>query len=247
MNKLILHVPHASREIPIMDGFLISKAQIEDEILKLTDWHTEDLYDSVDCDRIVFEYSRVFCDPERFSDDADEPMAKLGMGVLYEKTDALEPMRNITPELRKRILEEYYFKHHARLNAAVKNQLELAGQALILDCHSFPDSPLNRTLHKVLPRPDFNIGTDSFHTSQRLIDISVAFFEERNLSLGIDYPFNGSIVPMEYYQKNSKVQSIMLEVNRRLYLKEGSQEKSDNYEDTKAHVQAYIALLQKEI
>mgnify|MGYP003691780467 FL=1 len=39
----------------------------------------------------------------------------------------------------------------------------------------------------------------------------------------------------------------MLEVNRRLYLKEGSQEKSENYEDTKAHVQAYIALLQKEV
>ena len=123
MKKLFLHVPHASSEIPILDGFLISKAQIEGEILKLTDWHTEDLYDSVDCDRIVFEYSRVFCDPERFSDDADEPMAKLGMGVLYEKTDTLEPMRHITPELRKQILEGYYFKLQERLNAAVKNQL----------------------------------------------------------------------------------------------------------------------------
>jgi hypothetical protein len=42
---------------------------------------------------------------------------------------------------------------------------------------------------------------NSFHTPNKLIKISIAFFKERNLSLGVDYPFNGSIVPMEYYKK----------------------------------------------
>jgi N-formylglutamate amidohydrolase len=71
----------------------------------------------------------------------------------------------------------------------------------------------------------------------KLINISIAFFKERNLSLGVDYPFNGSIVPMEYYKKNRDVESIMLEINRKLYLKEG----------TKEVVQEYIKLIKSEL
>jgi N-formylglutamate amidohydrolase len=121
--------------------------------------------------------------------------------------------------------------------------LEQYNQALILDCHSFPDIPMKRSAHKIVPRPEFNIGTDAFHTPKELIDISVSFFKRKNLSLGIDYPFNGSIVPMEYYQKNKSVESIMLEINRKLYLKQGTNQKSVNYERTKDIVQEYIEII----
>jgi N-formylglutamate deformylase len=65
------------------------------------------------------------------------------------------------------------------------------------------------------------------------------------LSLGIDTPYSGSIVPMEYYQKESKVTSIMLEVNRRLYLNEPTNEKSINYNITKEFVQGYLTMLRE--
>ena len=53
-----------------------------------------------------------------------------------------------------------------------KKQLELNNRALILDCHSFPEIPMKRSQHKIIPRPDYNIGTDKFHTPKKLIDIS---------------------------------------------------------------------------
>lgn len=247
MKKIILHIPHSASNIPLKEGYILEEKILENEILKLTDWHTKDLYSSNESERIVFEYSRIFCDPERFSDDSKEQMAKVGMGVLYEKTDDGETMRIISKELRNKILNEYYFKHHSKLNDAVKEQLKLNNRALILDCHSFPDIPMKRSLHKVVPRPDFNIGTDKFHTPKRLIDISTDFFKQNNFTLGIDYPFSGSIVPIEYYQKNKKVESIMLEINRKLYLKQGKNEKSENYEKTKKIVQEYIELLKNEL
>ena|SRR5690554_6166927 len=86
MKKLILHIPHAATEIPIKDGFAVSDELIQNVILKLTDWHTEELYHDPESENIVFKYSRVFCDPERFTDDSKE-IIKVGMGVLYEKTD----------------------------------------------------------------------------------------------------------------------------------------------------------------
>ena len=108
MKKLILHIPHSSTEIPILDGYVSSHDEIQQEIIKLTDWYTDDLFDSQVDYKIVAPFSRIFCDVERFSDDKLEIMSKVGMGVLYEKLDSDELLRKVTPELRKKILTEYY-------------------------------------------------------------------------------------------------------------------------------------------
>jgi len=47
--------------------------------------------------------------------------------------------------------------------------------------------------------------------------------------------------------KNRNVESIMLEINRKLYLKEGTKEKSENYGKTKEVVQEYIKLIKSEL
>ena len=239
-NKIILHIPHASTNIPIIDGYIVDTVVLDNEILKLTDWYTDDLFCSEQDEMIIAPFSRIFCDPERFTDDAMEVMAQHGMGVLYEKGDDGKTIRNITPELRDRILTSYYWKHHARLSAAVNEQLELFGEAIIIDGHSYPSRPLVRDLDQNPNRPDFNIGTDPYHTPKKLIDLSIAFFESAGYTLGIDWPYRGTIVPMEHYQKNKNVQSIMLEINRSLYLNEPGNEKSANYEEIKKITSQYI-------
>lgn len=213
---------------------------LDKEILKLTDWYTDDLFYSEDDEMIKAEFSRIFCDPERFADDQQEVMAQFGMGVLYVKSDDGEIIRNVTFELRERILTEYYWKHHQRLSKAVNNQLEQFGTALILDCHSFPGNPLNRDLDKTPNRPDFNLGTDAFHTPKHLIDTSIAFFEKTGFTLGIDWPYQGSIVPLEHYNQNKNVQTIMLEINRALYLKEPNKEKTEKYMEIKEATARFI-------
>lgn len=244
-NKIILHIPHSSDHIPFMDGFIVDEKTLDQEILKLTDWYTDDLFYSENDDMIVADFSRVFCDPERFTDDQEEVMAHYGMGVLYEKSDDGETIRNVNRALRERILENYYWQHHQKLSNAVNNHLNLYGKALILDCHSFPQIPLKRELIQRKDRPDFNIGTDSYHTPKILIDLSIQFFEAHGYSLGIDWPFSGSIVPLDHYRKNKKVQSIMLEINRKLCLEEPSNRESKNYLTTKNIVQDYIRMLRE--
>ena len=70
-----------------MEGYLVDANSLAKEMLKLTDWYTDDLFYSIDDEMIKAEFSRIFCDVERFSDDAQEIMAQFGMGVLYEKND----------------------------------------------------------------------------------------------------------------------------------------------------------------
>jgi N-formylglutamate deformylase len=240
MKKLILHVPHDATSLPNQEGFILNDEKIQQEITKLTDWYTEDLFHSETDEMIVAPFSRIFCDVERFENDDEEVMSKVGMGVLYERFDDDELLRTVTPELREEVIQNYYRPHHSELTLAVKTQLDLEGNCLIVDCHSFPSTPLLKGLDQSTNPPDFNIGTDAFHTPQDLIDRAAAYFKDKGYSLGVDWPYSGTIVPMKFYKKDKRVQSIMLEVNRKLYLKEPGKEKSENYAATKVIVQGFL-------
>ncbi len=76
-------------------------------------------------------------------------------------------------------------------------------------------------------------------------DASVAFFEEKGYSLGLDWPYSGTIVPMNFYKKNTNVFSIMLEINRGLYLLEPSNEKSEQFTIIKQVVEEYLKMLKE--
>lgn len=245
--KAILHIPHASINIPSLEGYEVKEDVLNNEILKLTDWHTDDLFYRADDEVIKAPFSRVFCDVERFEDDEKEIMAQFGMGVIYEKSDDGKQIRTINPSLRSKILSSYYKPHHKKLADAVNLQLAQHGKALIIDCHSFPNQTLKRDLNQNANRPDFNIGTDAFHTPKSLVDASLSFFERAGYSLGIDWPYAGTIVPMEHYQTNAKVSSIMLEINRSLYLNDSTNQKSEKYQEIKKVVQDYIRVIKQSL
>lgn len=103
--------------------------------------------------------------------------------------------------------------------------------------------PVQDDCLKSIFRPDFNIGTDSFHTSEEFIDAVVGFFEEKGYPLGVDRPYSGSMVPLLYHKKEKNVQSIMLEINRSLFLDEPINEKSISYQETKKIVKEFLDLI----
>ena len=122
MNKLILHIPHASQYIPDSSEYIVDQKTLKEEVLKLTDWHTDDLFICEEALTIKANFSRSFCDVERFSEDSQEVMAKFGMGVLYEKSDEGLNIRNLNSVIREAILKDYYWPHHEKLNQAVDQQ-----------------------------------------------------------------------------------------------------------------------------
>ena len=246
MKQLILHIPHSSDLIPIRTGYILNDNLINAEILKLTDWYTDDIFYSNQDIGVVAEFSRIFCDVERFSDDSQEVMAKFGMGVLYEKTDDGKSLRIVSAVQREKLLNEYYWPHHNRLTREVEYQLKNFNKATIIDCHSFPEIPFNCSEDKDPNRPDINIGTDSFHTPNELIDLTQKFFSGFGLKVFIDKPYKGSIVPSSFYRKNKNVNSIMIEINRRLYLDEPSNNKSENYNEVKSMINKYLELLRNQ-
>ena len=167
-QPILLHIPHSRTEIPpdLLPAFLVEPAELDAELLRMTDRHTDELFHLPGADRLVFPVSRLVVDPERFPDDADEPMAERGMGAVYTRTHDGRPLKNVLD--REALLRRFYDPHHEALGRWARKAVEEHGTALIVDCHSFPSEPLPCDLNQARPRPDMNVGTDPFHTPPEL-------------------------------------------------------------------------------
>ena len=244
MSGLIFHIPHSSTLIPdeFRPDFALSDTDLAEEIRLMTDWHTADLFKPAVTalgSAIEFPVSRLLMDPERFPDDAEEPMTKVGMGMLYTKTAHGAVLRNEDCDKgakRERLINEYYAPHHKQLSEAVQVALEEDGQALIIDCHSFPSRALPYEPVQSPDRPDICIGTDSFHTPENLRDGLKQAFEGVGYLVHIDSPFAGALTPLEHYGSNQSVQAVMIEINRALYMDETTATKSDQFDEVSEHI-----------
>lgn len=235
---VILHVPHDSTDIPgeYRNDILLSDPALAREIIAMTDMHTDALYTLKGAAKVTFPVSRLLLDPERFPDDAQEPMAERGMGMVYEVTSQLEPLREPpSPELKRELKEKFYDPHHLRLERATTKALQTFGKVLIIDCHSFPSKALPYEKRRPDdPRPQICIGTDEFHTPDPLYRVMRNAFETKGYSVDKDVPFSGALTPVKYYRQDERVCAIMIEVRRDLYMDQTTGERSAGFEKVKS-------------
>ena len=194
-NNLILNIPHSSTQLTGMNPFprftnwatgAAFMQMLHNELLPMTDWYTDELFINGIGEPVVAPVSRIICDTERFRNDEDEPMSKIGMGVCYKTPIPLpyEPDKN-------------------------------------------PD------------RPDICIGTDPFHTPEELTQNAEEFFKGKGYSVKINSPYSGTIVPLKHLNRDRRVSSLMIELNRGLYLKEGTNQKNDYFPTLKGHLKEF--------
>jgi len=255
-KSLILNIPHSSSFIPSEDvssAFLphIGSSRfidalrhpernpasqkrdelIRQELLVMTDWYTDELFNHCLGMAVITPVSRLVCDTERFSHDSLEPMAREGMGYCYTNGSQCQVIKQFNDEYKDEILWRYYAPHHIALTDAVGDSLLSSGSALILDCHSFSSKPLPYEKIQNNDRPDICIGTDTFHTPKSLSSLVQKFFSTRGYKVSFNTPYSGTMVPIHYYHKDGKVHSVMIEINRSLYLDEASAEKNSEFKN----------------
>jgi N-formylglutamate amidohydrolase len=233
-DAIILHIPHASIVLPSQVDFLLGHEALAYEVDAMTDHQTDQLFDLSGARHCVFPVSRLVVDPERFIEDE---MEKVGMGVVYTHTSSGKSLRQISPDQRQSLIDQYYHPHHQRLTAMASDVLSIHGRCLIMDCHSFPARPLHYETDPY--RPDICIGTDAFHTQPELEANLVNSFQEYGYSVAINSPFAGSLVPTDFYQEEPRVQSIMIELNRGLY------STPDKFSKLKMHLSQVLINLHK--
>lgn len=216
-NSFIVHIPHSSVIIP--EEFILDKdynyREIMEEIIFEADYMI-DLFSPLESNNIVkFSYSRMFCDVERYKDDKKEEMVLYGMGVIYQKDVNGRIIRNDNNEYKKYIIDNYYNKHHNKLNRLAIKLLDKLKCCYIIDLHSFSDSYVYKIFGKI-NNPDICIGYDKAYIDKELLVKTYELFKSYGYSVKYNYPYKGSIVPN--IKDKDKVCSIMIEINKRIYL-----------------------------
>jgi len=238
---VVAHLPHASVRIPaqVRAEILVDDTELEAELVRLTDWYTDDLFAPLadhGATLFVNRLSRFVFDPERFLDESAEPTAARGQGVVYTHGTQGQRLRELSPELRERRIEELYRPYHAALDAVVAAQLSEFGEATVIDCHSFPSVPLPSELDQTPDRPDICIGSDAVHTPPELTEAIVGAFTAEGFGVGRDSPFAGTFVPSGFYGRDTRVRSVMIEVRRGLYIDEASAQRLPGFDDVRSAI-----------
>ena len=228
-NHYVIHLPHANVEIPqkYLNDYLLSEEELSANIYQYADYRTDELYKFFlqNIESVVNPYSRLFMDPERFFDDERESMQKkYGLGWFYE--NAILSQKPLRDKKHKKEIEKYYHEHHKKLTELVEKKLKLYGRCTIIDCHSFSDE--RYWFHeKNSALPDICIGYDKYHKDTKLVETIEDVFQDYNLN--INKPYAGSLVPNKFYMNDSRVKSVMIEINKKLYLETDNITKNKNF------------------
>ncbi|WP_217208098.1 N-formylglutamate amidohydrolase [Streptomyces sp. AC550_RSS872] len=224
-SPVILHIPHSSREVPadVRTGIVLDDTALERELDHIVDAHTADLAEAAANAaqltpwRFVNRLSRLVVDPERFPDEREEMLA-VGMGAVYTQTTHLTRLRPADTDPEPLIAR--YFRPYAKaMTEAVADRLAVTGRAVIIDVHSYPTARLPYELHGEGPRPPVCLGTDPFHTPSALLTAAREVFAACG-ETGLDSPFSGTYVPLEFYGKDPRVSALMVEIRRDTYMAE---------------------------
>ena len=206
-NNIVLNIPHAS-----VGGLGVAKwndkVSLMKEVRKWTDWFTDVIFvpdDRPEVKPIVADYSRFVVDVERLLDD---PMNEIGQGIIYTKFNGLE--RIISDEEHIGMMA-YYYSYIKHLKSMINEH------SLLIDCHSFPSS---------LSDVDVCIGVndDWSRPTDFVIELFMEFFKQEGYKVELNTPYSHSIAP----PTNFRYDSIMIELNKRIYMNEETLELSES-------------------
>ena len=222
-ENIVLSIPHAG-----IKGLghikCDNKVNLISEVRRWTDWYTDLVFiPEKKMDRvkhIMAEYSRYVVDVERLLND---PLAEEGKGIIYMKYNG---QQRYVDEKERTKLMAYYYDYMDRLKSM------LSEHSLLIDCHSFPSD---------LSDVDICIGfnEDWSKPTDFVIDLVVELFKQHGYKVGINTPFSNSIAPETGYTYNS----IMIELNKRVYLNEETFEFNDNAPKLREQLASLYSLL----
>lgn len=236
-STILLHIPHSSSKFPVDSKYSFSDLDNEERLL--IDYYTDELFvplnKTIHIKSVIFPYCRLFCDVERLLND---PLEEKGLGISYS--------RYVGPKFLDTRSFGYwkdayaaYIDYHAMVAKLMMKIEPLFSPLLLIDCHSF--SSLPNLLVSTPPDIDICIGYNDDETTPNkfVIENIIHHFISLGYKVGVNRPFSNSktfIVPIHY-------NSVMIEVNKRLYMDEISLKKTNGFVKLQHDIQSLYELL----
>ncbi|KAJ1422344.1 hypothetical protein B484DRAFT_452424, partial [Ochromonadaceae sp. CCMP2298] len=260
---LVLDSPHSGVFFP--NGF--KPAAPYSAWMSSVDLHVEKLFGSASmqgASLLSAHFGRCLIDCNRDPDDIDSELlkepwptplnpgekTKLGLGLLRRFALPGVEMHAglLSVETVQSWLHSYYFPYHRTLKEILDEKVAKFGCVWHLNCHSMKSVANAMTKDKGKARPDFVLGDRDGTACDPAFTLFIAsFLTSRGYTVYVNKPYKGAALVKNYADPINGRHSLLIEVNRRLYLDETRFEFNDRHPQLQKDLDELVAALAQKV
>ncbi len=250
---------HSGRFYP--DEFL-KQCQIPlDQLRKLEDCYVDEL--AAFCPQlgiafISLNYARAYIDVNRDAMELDPEMFKSPLPIMPNDTSRIKMGLGSIPRLVEsreiysekiafvdilRRIDNVYRPFHRTLRNLIDSRINVFGRCLVIDCHSMPDLAAPLIENKDISH-DIILGNRFGETCH---DATIGYieqaFQNNGFSVKRNDPFAGGFITRNYGKPKRSVETIQIEINRKLYLDEKNFTKNSAFNETQKRLQSSFQII----
>ncbi len=201
----------------------------------------------LDLNRAPDELSAEMFDgpPPRWANTGGE-RAQSGLGVIpriITEEREIYPRKLSWEEARQRI-DAAWHPYHAALRAQLQALHARFGAAILIDCHSMPESAARAMTPLSLRQPDIILGDGEGATCASLLtDTLERLFARAGLNVRRNRVYTGGFITRHYGRAGFGAHTVQIEINRRLYVQPGQYVLTDAFHALREIISGIIAEL----
>ena len=265
-TPLVLDSPHSGTQYP--SDFLYNCDALT--LRRAEDTHVEKLYDfapGLGVHWVEAHFPRSYLDANRNTTEIDETLldapwlgaietdakvmskVRLGKGLIWRATDDGLPIydRQLSvAEVQARIANCWQ-PYHVAVSSAIDAAHAQHGYSIHINCHSMPAiASSNATDFPGEAHADFVVGDrDGTTANPALSGLICSFLKGFGYSVAYNHPYKGVELVRRYSQPSAQRHSIQLEINRKLYMDEGTLGMTPGFAPLKTHLHSLVKMLLK--
>lgn len=253
---LIVDSPHNGTVWPVDFDPIVTEA----ELMTSVDAFVDELFGhtpAVGGTLIAAQFPRAYIDANRAEDDLDLALidgdwplpvnpgekTEFGMGVVRRYILKGRPIydRKLSADEVLRRFETYHRPYHAAVAEAVAAAHTRFGAAFHIDCHSMKPVGNAMNVDAGEARPDVVLSDrDGMTCDPAFTDAAAALLRDRGYRVAINHPYKGAELVARHSDPAAGRHSLQIELNRGLYLDDGTFEKTAGFHALKADLDGFL-------
>lgn len=246
MPPLVLDSPHSGREFPADFDAIVS----ESELRGAEDCYVDELYAAageLGVPLLAASFARTYLDPNRHAGDVDLDLiegawpweyrpsgkARIGKSLIWRTLEDGRPIyaRRLKPEAVQARIERYHAPYHRDLKQLMEDCFTRHGKLYHINCHSMRAVAGKQSEEGAgAARADFVLGDrDGTTCEPRFTALVRETLSGMGYSVKLNDPYKGVELVRAYSDPKAGRHSLQIEINKRLYMDEGTLRKSDGF------------------
>ncbi len=245
---IVFSSPHSGRCYPV--DFVARSPLTFSQLRASEDLFVDRLFDdapATGCWLIAAQYPRVWLDLNRAADElspemfADAPAgvfadvserAASGLGVIPAQVSEGQEIYAVPPswaQAQARI-RDFWKPYHHTLKGLLLTAMARFGTAVLVDCHSMPETAARAMTPLSLRQPDIILGDrEGSSCAALLTDTLETLFREAGFNVRRNRVYTGGYITQAYGLEGLGAHAVQIEINRRLYQAPGSYEMTEAF------------------